>query len=92
MNPQQIPVASANPKDVEAQDEKKNPASFYGERNKCYILSALLRVCTGIMFICGARFLYKYAKYEGLRLADPNDINGSGSLTTLLMISMTYRC
>lgn len=77
-NPQQIPVASANPKDVEAQDKNKNPVSSDGECNKGHIVPALLRVCTGIMFICGARFLYKYAKYEGLRLADPNDINGSG--------------
>jgi len=62
-NPQKNPVANANTnEDKEARD--KPPC----EKGWLFadVVSAALKVCTGIMFIIGARFLYRYAKDAGI--------------------------
>jgi len=65
-NPQAIPVANVNSnEDKEIKDKCENPP-----HDKYWIIadivSAALKVCTGIMLIIGARFLYHYANDGGI--------------------------
>jgi len=74
-NPQEIPVANAKSnEDEEIKDKCENPP-----RDKDWLIvnaaSAALKVCTGIMLIVGARFLYRCSK-EDMREACDNQTGG----------------
>jgi len=60
-NPQETPAAMVKANDEEAQDKNEMPVENDKFEFFADIVSVVLKFFMGIMFICGARFLHKYA-------------------------------